>query len=124
MYKVTGLKANTWYQLSVEVCSAPGNCGNSPVIGVKTLSAQEATESIINEINNLISKGNLNQNQGDTLIKELATVYQLDRDNIGTVIKHLQTFIDNANSLVNAGVISPEVGRSMVDTINEVIKNI
>lgn len=124
MYKVTGLKANTWYQFSVEACSAPGNCGKGPVTGVKTFSAQEATESIINEINNLVSMRILSQKQGDTLIKELATVYQLDKDNIGTVIKHLQAFVDNANSMINAGILSPEAGQQMVDTINEVIKNI
>lgn len=124
LYKVTGLKANTWYQFSVEACSAPGNCGNGPVAGVKTLSAQEATESVINEVNTLISTHVLSQKQGDTLIKELASIYQLDKDNAGAVVNSLQASIDNVNSLINSGVLSPEVGRSMVDTINEIIRNI
>ena len=123
IYKVTGLKANTWHQFSIEACSASGNCSTGPVTGVKTLSAQEATESIINEINNLVSARILNQKQGDALIKELASIYQLDRDNAGAVVNRLQAFIDNVNSLINSGVLSPDMGRSMVDTVNEVIKN-
>ncbi|NJD53145.1 MAG: fibronectin type III domain-containing protein [Candidatus Methanoperedens sp.] len=121
-YKVTGLKVNTWYRFSVEACSALDNCGNGPVVGVRTLSVVESTESVINKVNNLVSTNVLSQKQGDTLIKELATIYQLDKDNIGTVIKHLQAFIDNANYMINAGVLSPEVGQPMVDTINETIK--
>jgi hypothetical protein len=124
MYKVTGLKVNTWYQFSVEACNSSGNCGNGHVIGVKTLSAQEAIESIINEINNLVSTRTLNQKQSDALIKELGSIYQLDKDNTVAEVNHLQASINNVNSLINSGILSPEVGRSLVDTINEVIKNI
>lgn len=124
IYKVTGLKSNTWYQFSVEACSTSGNCGNGPVTGVKTLSALEATESIINEVNNLVSTRVLSQKQADALIKELASIYQLDKDNADTVVNHLQTSINNVNSLINSRVLSPEVGRSMVDIINEIIRNI
>ncbi len=123
-YNVTGLTADTWYQFNVKACNASNNCGNGPVVGVNTLTVQQATESIIDEVNDLASRGVLNQKQGNDLIEELASIYQLDIDNAGTVIDNLQAFINDVNSLINAGVLSPEAGRPLIDAIKDVIKNI
>lgn len=123
-YKVNGLKANTWYQFSVEACGISDNCGKGHAVGVNTLAVQEATESVINDVNNLISTSVLSPKQGDALINELASIYKLDTDNADAVVKHLQAAINNADSLINAGVLSPEVGRPLVDAIDDIIRNI
>ncbi len=121
VYSITGLKANTWYQFDVKACDASGNCGSGPVIGVKTLAVQETVESTVNEVNDLVSAGVLNQEQGETLVKDLAYIYQLES---ADTVTHLQAFINKVNSLVSSGTLSPEIGQSMVNSINEVIRNI
>ena len=124
-YDISGLKADTWYEFNVEACDASGNCANDgPLIGVRTISAREAAESMIDKINNLVSTGALDKNQGNSLITKLASIYSLDNDNAGTVLNQLQEFNGNVNALSSKGMIPPEESKSLTDTTNEIIRNI
>lgn len=124
-YTATGLRPGGWYQFHIDGCDVSGKCSNGGhVIGARTATAQEATEAVIDKVRNLVSTGVLTTTQGDSLIKSLAAIYQLDRDNTNSVISELQEFINNSNSLTTDGVLSPETGQSLVEATNDIIINI
>lgn len=125
-YTATGLRTGGWYQFHVDACDVSGKCSNNgPVVGARTTTIQQATEAIIDKIENLVSNGVLTANQGDSLIRSLAAIYQLDKDNDAhMVINHLQAFTNDTNSLTAAGVLSPEIGHSLVVATNDIIRNI
>jgi len=124
-YSVTGLRAGSWYQFHVVACDVSNKCSTGgPLVGASTSTIQEATESVMGKVDKLVSTRVLTTIQGDSLIKNLSSVYQLDQDNSNIVINHLQAFINNTNSLIIDGVLSPEAGESLINPIKEVIQNI
>ena len=124
-YSVTGLRAGSWYQFHVVACDVSNKCSTGgPLVSASTSTIQEATEDVIGKVNKLVSTRVLTTIQGDSLIKNLSSVYQLDQENSNIVINHLQAFITNANSLIIDGVLSPEAGESLINPIKEVIQNI
>ncbi len=68
MYEVKGLAASSWHQYIIEACGQDGVCGNRTLAAASTLSLQEATESLIDEVNDMIAKGMLSQKQGNDLL--------------------------------------------------------
>ena len=124
-YTVTGLKPDNYYNFHVDACNISGKCSiGGPRAGASTLTVQEATEAIIMKVENLTSSGILNSAQGESLIRNLAAIYQLDNMNAKTTITQLQVFIDNINSLIADGILPQESGQTLIDATNDVIGNL
>jgi len=122
-YTITKLHPGIWYQFHVDACNLSGKCSNGgPVVGGRTLTVQQASEAIIDKIRNLVSTGALTAAQGDSLIKNLAAVCQMNQDNHDTT--ELQAFINSVNSLISRGVLSQEAGQSLIGAADDIIRNI
>ncbi len=124
-YTAMKLQPGDWHQFQVEACDASGKCSaDGAVAGARTNTIQRATQSIIDKIESLVSTGTLTTTQGNSLVENLAAVYQLNKENDNAVINRLQDFIKNTNALTATGVISPEAGQSLVNDANGIISNI
>jgi hypothetical protein len=124
-YTITKLKPGNWYNFHVDACNSADKCSiGGPRAGASTLTVQEATEAIIMKVENLTSSGILNSARGESLIRNLAAIYQLDTMNAKTTITQLQVFIDNINSLIADGILPQESGQILIDATNDVIGNL
>ena len=125
IYTITKLKPGNWYNFHVDACNSSDKCSiGGPRAGASTLTVQEATEAIILKVENLTSSGILDAAQGESLIRNLAAIYQLDTMNAKTTITQLQVFIDNINSLIADGILPQESGQPLIDATNDVIGNL
>ena len=125
IYTISKLSPGNWYNFHVDACYPYGKCSiGSSIAGASTLTLQEATEGIIMKVENLTSNGMLNAAQGESLIRNLAAIYQLDNLNAKTTITQLQFFIDNINSLIAKGVLPQGSGHDLIAATNDIIRNL
>ena len=86
-------------------------------------SPQGETDLIIDQVQDLIDSGNLNQKTGlylQILLK--AAKNKFDQDNDNTAINHLQAFIHLVNTFVLEGQLSKEDGLELIENTQLLIE--
>ncbi|MFC1475603.1 T9SS type A sorting domain-containing protein [Candidatus Zixiibacteriota bacterium] len=85
-------------------------------------SPPELLALLVGEIQELVTTEDLNNGQGNALLVKLqAAIQQLDRDNFGAAVNQLQAFINQVQALMNAEILSPEEGLSLIATAQDAI---
>lgn len=89
------------------------------------LTPEEQIENLITRVEDLIADGTLNQGQGNALISKLnAALMNLQKGKIEPAINELQAFINQVEAFINAGILSEEVGQSLIDDANQIINQL
>ncbi len=74
------------------------------------------------DVRDLVSKGILKQDQGNSLIEKLdEAIKRLNERNENAAIKELQAFIGQVDGLISGGAVSQKVGQPLIDSANDVI---
>ena len=106
--------------LAIFNAGAAGKC-KSPTV----LSPEQATESLVNNVNALVSQGTLNQGQGNALTSKLdAALKKMDQGNGNAARNQLQAFINQVNALMNSGSLSAAQGQALIDAAINIIAHI
>jgi pullulanase-type alpha-1,6-glucosidase len=86
---------------------------------------QEMIRSLIDEIEDLVGAGSLNEGQGNALIVKLErAINRLNRGNPRTALNVLNAFVNQVNDFVKEGILTPEEGQALLDAINAIIDQI
>jgi N-acetylneuraminic acid mutarotase len=108
-------------------CTATDSSGNmaSCTFTVTILAPQQATQSLINDVNALVSQGTLNQGQGNALTSKLdAAIQKMDQGNGNAARNQLQAFINQVNALMNSGKLTAAQGQTLIEAASDVIAHI
>ena len=82
----------------------------------------EATQAMIDEVRDLVSRGLLSRGQGNSFIAKLkAALKQLNRDNVKAAVNQLQAFINHVNAYVRSGRLTDDEGQSLIDAVQAII---
>ncbi|MCI0554306.1 MAG: PKD domain-containing protein, partial [Anaerolineae bacterium] len=93
-------------------------------VDIVVQTSQEATGSLINQVQALVDAGILNQGQGNGLIAKLeAATQQLDNGNINAAINQLQSFINQVNDFISSTppILTAAEGQPLLDAANAII---
>jgi hypothetical protein len=86
---------------------------------------QQATLALIDEVENLVAQGSLNEGQADSLRAKLqAALKQMNRGNFNAAANQLQAFINQVEAFVNAGKLPQAQGQMLINLTNEIIRQI
>ena len=78
--------------------------------------------AIEDDIAGLYRQGVFNAGQADAFITKLeAVVEALDRDDAGAALNQLRAFINQVDAYINARILSPAQGRTLIDHANDII---
>ena len=107
----------------VQLIVNDGNVASDPdSTTITAQTPQEAIQSLIEQVDDLVNNGTLNQGQGKSVIAKLETaIKQLDRGNTNAAIGQLQAFIKQVNTFMNVGILSQEEGQPLIETANGII---
>jgi hypothetical protein len=109
------------YTVSLTVNDGMVNSTPDEVI-ITAITAQQASQNLIDQVQALIDAGVLNGGQGNALISKLeAIIKQLDKGNTTAAINELQAFINEVNAFINSGTLTPGQGQSLIDAANAII---
>jgi photosystem II stability/assembly factor-like uncharacterized protein len=79
--------------------------------------------SLIEDVEQLVDEGSLNQGQGNALIKKLEhALDRLDDDRLKAAINALGAFSNQVDAFVRGGVLWPEDGQNLSDQVNDIIE--
>ena len=104
--------------------SATDEDGNeaSTVVTVRVLTAQDVSQKTIDEVEDLVTGGSVNQGLGNSLIQKLeAAIARLDQGNTGAGCGQLQAFVNQVNDLVATGELTVEEGETLIDLADDAI---
>jgi hypothetical protein len=86
---------------------------------------QQATQSLIDSINTLISQEVLNRGRGNSLVQKLeAALQQMDRGNSNPAKNQLGAFINEVNALMKSKALSASQGQSLIDAAEAIINQL
>ena len=83
------------------------------------LTPEEMVENIIDDIEELINSGDLDENNAFPLITKLENA--IDKNNITPAINQLEAFINQVNAYISAEILTEEQGQSLITAVEEVI---
>lgn len=82
---------------------------------------QEQIKFVIDKVQELISKGVLNQSQGNALISKLDSAKEkIEEDNAKGAINQLQGFINEINRFIKSGQLGKEEGQKLIDSTGNI----
>jgi hypothetical protein len=81
-------------------------------------------EGILDDIENLVDSGVLNQGQGDSLIVKLIAAERAMDENPKAACNQLQAFIREVQGYVKAGILSAAQGQSLIYAANSLISQL
>ncbi len=111
------------YSVSLVVNDGTVNSAPDEVI-ITVVTAQDATQSLIDQVQALIDASILNQGQGNGLIAKLeAAIQQLDKGNTNTAINQLQAFINQVYDFMSSTppILTAAEGQPLIDAANAII---
>jgi hypothetical protein len=89
------------------------------------LEPRPAIERLIHEVQQLVDGGSLNQGQGNSLIVKLeGALEKLDRGQPKPAANQLGAFVNEVDSLIDEGVLTPEEGQPLIDAAQSIIDQI
>jgi FG-GAP repeat/FIMAH domain len=99
--------------------TAAGNLAGSAYVFVRLLPYIMAP---IDDVADLYRQAVLNAGQANALISKLKAAREsLDRNDAQAAINHLRAFINQVNAYINARILSPAQGRTLIDQANVLI---
>ena len=103
VYVVDTITNNITTSFPIAFNTVPGTIAVSP----PQITAQQATQNIINNVSNLVSQGALNSGEGNSLATKLqAAINQLNNGNSKAARGQINSFINEVNALINSGILS------------------
>jgi hypothetical protein len=111
------------YKVSLVVNDGTVNSAPDEVI-ITVITAQGATQNLIDQVQALIDAGTLNQGQGNGLIAKLeAAIQQLDKSNTTVAINQLQSFINQVYDFIGSTppLLTQTEGQALIDAANAII---
>ena len=85
----------------------------------------QATGNVIDDVETLVNTGSLNKGQGNALTKKLEGVLkQLAKGKNKTATNQLQATLNQVQSLVADGVLTPAEGQALSTAINAIMTSI
>lgn len=86
--------------------------------------AAEAAGDIVDDIDDLIDAGVINQGQGNSLEAKLKlneAIEELSNGAVNAAINKLNAFINEVNAMVSGGVLTQEEAQPLLDAANAII---
>jgi len=112
----------------VGLSTPPGSTVLHPTLWTLTFSAPPPAalvSQVVTGVSNLAAAGALNSGEADALLAKLeAVTRQLDRGNPTAAANLLQAFINQVMASVNAGLLAPTVGQSLIDAAQDAINQL
>ena len=108
-------------------CTATDSSNNtaSCTSTVTVLTPQQATQSLINNVNSLVAQGVLDQGEGNSLTSKLqAAIKQMDNGNGNAARNKLQAFINQVIDLKNSGTLTAAQAQALTDAANNLITHL
>ncbi len=107
-------------------CTATDSSNNTSedefIVTVRLLSPSEQSEQLIDGIGDLVDAGTLNGGQGNSLVKKLEGVLkQLDKGKDKTAVNQLNAMLNQVDSFVDDGVLTPVEGQALTDAVEAII---
>ena len=91
-------------------------------VTVRLLSASEQSERLIDSIGGLVDAAALNGGQGNSLVKKLEGVLkQLGKGKGKTALNQLRAMLNQVDSLIDDGLLTPVEGQVLTDAIGAII---
>lgn len=86
---------------------------------------QDTIESLIAQVQALITSGTLTQNQGDGLLDKLEeAAAKIEAGQTSAACNQLSAFINQVNGLITNGSLTPAQGQVLIDTANAIKTNL
>jgi hypothetical protein len=99
--------------------------GRTAAVFVDYATPQERLELLIEDIQDLVEAGLLNQGQGNSLVVKLqGAIDNLDRGKTKVAVNQITAFINEVTSLIDEGVLSAENGQALIDLAADIIAQI
>ena len=87
--------------------------------------AQEAAQDVIGQIETLLADALLNEGQGKSLTRKLkSAIRKLDQEQEKVAVNILNAFINQVNSLINAGVLSAADGDPLISAVQNIVDSL
>ncbi len=106
--------------------TSSGNCPNGCGTAFEIPATPQARiQSIIGQVNLLLSQGTLNSGQDNSLVSELQhAITMINAGKINGAIGNLESFITEVNDLSSSGVLSPAEAGALVSSAMSVIQQL
>ncbi len=89
---------------------------------ITAITAQNAVQNLIDQINALVASGDLEPNQAKPLADKLtAIIALLDNDKTEVAINQLEAFINMVSADIKSGKLETEQGEALIDAANAII---
>jgi hypothetical protein len=89
------------------------------------ITPQAQIQQLIEDVNSLVSQGDLNRGEANSLTAKLrAALQQLERGNTTAAGGQVRAFINQVQALVRSGRLSPAQGQHLIDGANSVLAQI
>jgi hypothetical protein len=109
------------FTVTVTVIDDDGGIGSDTLL-VSVLTPRQGMEGLIDDVGELVASGTINSGQGNSLVSKLETaIKQLERGNVRVAINLLEAFINEVNSTISSGVLTPAEGQPLIDQANAII---
>jgi pullulanase/glycogen debranching enzyme len=120
VYSVDGVVKTATFDSATGAFTVPGR-----TTSVFEFAPQEMIRSLIAEIEALRDAGILNVGQANALTTKLwKAIDELDKDKPVVALNNLNAFSNQVQSLVMEGVLTPEQGQALLDTVAEIMYQI
>ena len=94
----------------------------STAVFVAKRAAEDQIELLIDDVEQLVDDGVLNEGQGNALISKLENVIaKIGKGQVVAAINQLEAFINQVNSLVDEGILTPEQGDALIAAAQDII---
>lgn len=112
------------YSVTLTVTDNAGaTASDSLIVTVQT--PQQAAQSLIGDVANLVSSNVLNNGQGNALTSKLdAAISKLNDGNANAAENQLNAFINQVNAMVNSGTLTAAQGEALISSANTIIAHL
>jgi hypothetical protein len=117
---VDGVVRTAEFDSATGIFTVPGRTA-----AVFEFAPQEMIRSLIEEVEALRHAGILNGGQANALTVKLENaIKNLDKDKANTALNNLNAFINQVQSFIDEGVLTPEEGQSLIEAADAIIYQI
>ncbi len=112
------------YVVTYDVSDSQGNAAIQVTRTVEVVTPQQAIESIIEEVQELVDDDVLNHGQGNALTVKLEqAIRQLNKGKTKQACHMLNVFVNQVTAFIHNGTLSSTEGQLLIDAANRIIGN-